>query len=215
MLLPVFKDLIKAQWRTVLETLKQQGDMPVTEIASRTGGSYMGVKVHCEELTKAGYLVRTRVPRKEVGRPEIFYSLSAKADALFPQAGMAFTLELLEHVRRSYGESAPEKLLFQYFQEREAYLEGALRKYSGLSERAAQLAALRTRDGCASRCEPGPPLRIIEHHNPLQRLFEHFPRAAAMETRMIERALGARVIRSEQAVGRETTPRVLFEVAGA
>jgi hypothetical protein len=32
---------------------------------------------------------------------------------------------------------------------------------------------------------------------------------------MIEQALGARVVRLEQPAGRETTPRVVFEIAGA
>jgi predicted ArsR family transcriptional regulator len=215
MLMPVFEDLIKPQWRIVLETLKHQGGMPVAEIARHTGGSYMAVKAHCEELTRSGYLVRTRLPRSEVGRPEIFYSLGARADALFPQAGLDFTLELLGQIRRVYGESAPDKLLFQYFQDRADHLAKALAKHPELPGRATRLAAIRTKDGCASRCDAGPPLSLVEHHNPLQRLFEHYPRAAAMETRMIEQALGARVVRLEQPAGRETTPRVVFEIAGA
>ena len=63
MLLPVFRDLIKPHWRVVLEELKITGGMPVSELAKCTGGSYMAVKTHCEELTKSGYLVRTRLPR--------------------------------------------------------------------------------------------------------------------------------------------------------
>jgi biotin operon repressor len=59
MLLPVFRDLIKPQWRVVLEQLKLAGGMPVSELARQTGGSYMAVKTHCEELTKSGYLIRT------------------------------------------------------------------------------------------------------------------------------------------------------------
>jgi len=215
MLLPVFRDLIKPQWRTVLEALKRSDGLPASELSRATGVSYMAVKTHCEELTKAGYVIRTRLPRTEVGRPEIFYSLSAKADALFPQAGVDFTLALLEEVKRMYGESGPEKLLFQYFQTQQDIWSMLLEKLASPAEKAAKLAKLREKAGCASSFEtaPGGPGRIVELHNPLQRVFEHYPRAAAMELRMIEELVGRRVTRTELAGGRQTPPRVVFEIS--
>lgn len=212
MLLPVFRDLIRPQWRAVLEELKSSGGMPVADLARKSGGSYMAVKTHCEELTKAGYLVRTRLPRSEVGRPEIFYSLAEKADALFPQAGTAFTLELLEEVRRMFGETAPEKILFQHFQSRFESLAAILDKLDSPVEKAAKLASLRDKEGCASHFASDPP-RIIELHNPLLRIFQRYPRAAMMEQRMIEQLLGRKVRRSEESGGREGMPRVTFEIS--
>ena len=174
----------------------------------------MAVKTHCEELTKAGYIVRTRLPRTEVGRPEIFYSLATKADALFPQAGADFTLELLEEVRLMFGESAPDKLLFQHFQKQTERLAKPLEKIQLIAEKAVRLAALREKSGCAGFCkqEPGEPIRIVELHNPLQRIFERYPRAAAMELRMLEQVLGSRLVRRELPGGRKTTPCVVFEI---
>jgi len=214
MLLPIFRDLIKSQWRIVLEQLKLSGGLPVSELSRKTGGSYMAVKTHCEELTKSGYLIRTRLPRTEVGRPEIFYSLAAKADALFPQAGLDFTLELLEEVGKMFGENAPEKLLFQYFQNQyDAWLK-IVEKAGTPAERAAKLAKLRQKSGCSTVCEkkPGEPVRLVEVHNPLQRLFERYPRAAAMEQRMLEQLIGTRLTRSEIPAGRESSPGVVFEL---
>lgn len=215
MLLPVFQDLLKPQWRTVLEQLKRSGGMPVSELARKSGGSYMAVKTHCEALTKSGYLLRTRLPRTEVGRPEIFYSLAAKADALFPQAGVDFTLELLDELARTHGASAPDKLLFQYFQHRLERMGKPDAKPQSLAARAVKLATLRDKDGCASYCEAdaGATLRIVEVHNPLQRVFERYPRAIAMELRMLEQWLGARVVRRELPGGRATPPRVVFEIS--
>jgi predicted ArsR family transcriptional regulator len=215
MLLPVFRDLIKPQWRTVLEELKRSDGLPASELARAAGVSYMAAKTHCEELTKAGYVIRTRLPRTEVGRPEIFYSLSEKADALFPQAGVDFTLALLDEVKRMYGESGPEKLLFQYFQTKQEEWEKALEKLATPTEKAARLAKLREKEGCASTCEsePGEPVRIVELHNPLQRVFELYPRAVAMELRMLEQLLGRRLTRSELPGGRQTPPRIVFEIS--
>lgn len=214
MLLPVFKDLIKPHWRQVIESLKLSGGLPVSELARQTGCSYMTVKTHCEELVKTGYLIRTRLPRTAVGRPEIFYSLAGKADALFPQAGVDFTLDLLDELRAMQGDSAPERLLFQHFTKLGERLAKPIDKLTSVAEKASKLASLRQKDGHASRCEqePDQPLRIVEWHNPLQRIFERFPRAVTMELRMIEQLLGTRVGRREFPSGPQGTPRVVFEI---
>lgn len=217
MLLPVFKDLVKPQWRAVLEELKLSGGLPVSELARRVGMSYMAVKQHCEELKKTGFLDRSRVPRTVVGRPEIFYSLSAKADALFPQAGVSFTLDLLEELKLLFGEAAPDKLLFQHFQKQREKWQPLLSKAPSPAEKVAKLVALRQKEGCALRAveDPHSGLRIEEFHNPLQRVFERYPRAVAMEQRMIEQLLGTSLIRRELPGGRSGQPRVVFEVAAA
>ncbi len=215
MLPPVFQDLIKPQWRAVLEELKFSGGLPVSELARRVGASYMAVKQQCEELKKLGYLDRSRVPRTVVGRPEIFYSLGVKADALFPQAGAGFTLELLRELKALFGENTPDKLLFQHFQKQYEKWLPSVSKEQSLVEKVGRLVVLRTKEGCFVRLvndsENG--LRIEEFHNPLLRVFECYPRAAAMELRMIEQLLGTRVARRELSGGREGQPRVVFEVS--
>jgi predicted ArsR family transcriptional regulator len=214
MLLPVFKDLIKPQWRTVLEQLKRQGGLPVSELSRELGASYMAVKQHCEELKKLGYLNRSRVPRTVVGRPEIFYSLSPKADALFPEAGVDFTLTLLEELKAMAGENMPDKLLFQHFQKQQEAWEPLINKCGSLAEKALKLSSLREKTGCHSKCHSAKDgsLRIEEFHNPLQRLFDRYPRAMAMELRMIEQLLGARVERSERPSGRGSQPQIVFQI---
>lgn len=215
MLLPVFQDLLKPKWLLIIETLKRRGGMPVSELCEETKGNYMTVKTHCDELVGAGYLVRTRLPRREVGRPEIYYSLAAKADGLFPQAGVEFSLDLLDELRQMQGESAPDRLLFQHFSKLATGYEKQLGELPTTAAKARKFAALRQKQGCLCVCEEvsGEPLRIVEFHNPLQRIIERHPRAAVMELRMIEQVLGTRVTRSEIPAGRETMPRVVFELA--
>jgi predicted ArsR family transcriptional regulator len=215
MLLPVFQDLIKPQWRAVLEELKLSGGLPVSELARRVDASYMAVKQHCEELKKLGYLDRSRIPRTAVGRPEIFYSLGGKSDALFPQAGGSFTLDLLQDLKALFGENTPDKLFFQHFQKQYEKWQPVLATEPDLAAKAARLVTLRNKEGCFGRSgeslEGG--LCIEEFHNPMQRIFEVYPRAAAMELRMIEQLLGARASRREISGGRSGQPRVVFEVS--
>ncbi len=213
MLITGIRDLIKPQWRAVLEELKLSGGMPVSDLSRVLDSSYVTVKSHCEQLTKAGYLIRTRLPRTEVGRPEIFYSLARKADELFPQAGVAFTLEFFEELRLMHGDNAPEKLLFQYYQKHLQRLAKVLEKFSTPAEKAFRLVAIRNKEGCVSQCmiEPGEPVRIVEIHNPLERIHQRYPRSVAMEHRMLEQLIGVRLARQELPGGRESTPRVVFE----
>lgn len=217
MLLPIFQDLIKPQWCVVIAELKLSGGLPVSELARRVNASYMAVKQHCEELKKLGYLDRSRIPRSAVGRPEIYYSLGAKTDALFSQAGGGFTLDLLEEMKGLFGENAPDKLLFQHFQKLYERWQPLVSKELTIKEKMARLVLIRNKEGCFSRCgaEPEKGLHFEEFHNPMQRIFESYPRAAAMEHRMLEQLLEVRLNRSEISGGRTGQPRVIYELAAS
>lgn len=215
MFLSGFCELVKPSWVAVIEEIKVSGGLPVSELARRMEMSYMAVKQQCEELTKLGYLDRYRVARSGVGRPEILYRLGAKADALFPQAGCGLSLDLLDAARALFGETAPERMLFQYFQSQLERWRPKLSKAKSLVEKATLLAALREKEGCFGRCkydvERG--FRIEEYHHPLKEVFARYPHAVAMECKMLEQVLGTRVVRREFSGGKNGTLRVDFEVA--
>lgn len=200
MFLPAFHDLLKPQWLAALSELKVSGGMAISDLSKKLGTSYMTVKQHCEDLTKLGYLDRTRVPRTEIGRPEIFYRLSGKADELFPSAPVSFTLEMLNHVRELFGDMAPEKLIFQYFQNLEDIWKARLVNGSTLLYKSQLFAKIREKEGLFIRHSHDPEsgeIILREFHHPLQSVFENYPRAVAMELRAMEVALGTRVNRVE------------------
>jgi predicted ArsR family transcriptional regulator len=207
-------DLAKPQWIAAIREMKLAGGLPASELSRLLGVSYMSAKQYCEDLRKLGYVERSRVPRTEVGRPEIFYRLSAKADALFPAAGAGFPLQLLETVRTLFGESAPERLLFAHFQQQQERWQPLVDGAQGISGRLAQLAALREKEGCVVRCVelPDGPLRMEEFHHPLREIFLRFPRSVVTELRMLESLLHARIRRHEIPGGKSGPARVDYEV---
>jgi len=209
-----FFDLVKPQWVAAIRELKLAGGLPASELSSRLGVSYMSAKQYCEDLRKLGYVERSRVPRTEVGRPEIFYRLSGKADMLFPAAGVGFTLQLLETVRALFGDSAPERLLFVHFQQQQERWQHQLDALPSLRERLALLTALREKEGCVVRWidTPDEPLRMEEFHHPLREVYVRFPRGVVTELRMMEALLGTRIRRQEIPGGKAGPARVDYEV---
>lgn len=212
---PGFRDLVKKQWVAIIEELKISGGLPVPELKQRLGGSYMGLKDQCEALVELGYLETWRVPRTGVGRPEIMYRLTPKADALFPAAGLGLSLDLLESARLLFGDTAAERLLLQHFQTLRERWQPKLAKAKSLVEKATLLTALREKEGCFGRCQYDPDrgFRIEDYHHPLWPVFDAFPNAVQFEVRMMEELLGTRVHRREVAGGRGGPARVDFEVA--
>lgn len=216
MFLPAFQDLLKPQWLATLSELKVSGGLAVSELARRLDSSYMTVKQHCEDLTKLGYLKRSRVPRTEIGRPEIFYRLSEKAEGMFPGIPADFTLDMLNQIQRAFGETAPERMLFQHFQERECEWKAKLSKGTTLLYKAQLFAKIRSQEGLFIRCLHDPEAGTItlrEFHHPLARMFARHPRAVEMERRAVEGALGVKVFRKPAEGAGGAPPHVDYTLA--
>ncbi len=208
------RDIARPTYTEILEVLKRSDGMAVSEMARELNMSYMGVKQHCVNLEKKGYLTTWRVPRTQVGRPEKLYRLTSKCDELFPQCGPGLTLDLLEGLRSLYGEAAPEKMLFHHFEGVRERWAAKLRPLKSLADKAARLAELRDAGGCFSRCvyDAQNGLRIEEYHHPMASVFAEYPTAIRMEVQMMEQLLGSRVTRRLEAPGKGRR-QVIFEIA--
>jgi predicted ArsR family transcriptional regulator len=195
----LLNEIGRSQRLAVLHELKRSNGLPVKELARRLGMSYMGVKQHCLELHRDGYLDTWRNP-KPIGRPELLYRLTRKSHELFPMQSHEMLLDVFSAAKQLYGPTAPAKMLFVHFREKAEAYRAKLRGES-LEERARWFARLRDREGCMAECEAGPPLRIVERHSPIADLFEVIPEAVGMEREMFERVLDARVRREVHASG--------------
>ncbi|WP_083912866.1 helix-turn-helix transcriptional regulator [Rubritalea marina] len=193
-----YRDLTRPNVLRIIECLKKSQGMTVTALSKELEMSYMGVKQQCEKLETAGYLSTWRVPRKAAGRPEKLYLLTQKCDALFPQAGVELSINVMEGVKRFFGESAPEKILFHHFEQQRASWAGQVGRGKSLVEKATRLVELREKAGVFCRChysrEDG--FRIEEFHHPMQELFVIYPSAIRQEIRMMEQLLGTKVERT-------------------
>lgn len=210
-MLTLLKEMLRSPVLDIIQRLKLSTGMTVTELCTAMKMSYMGVKQHCVELEKTGFLDTWRRP-KAAGRPEKLYRLTAKADALFLGSGLGLTLDLLNTAERVFGESAPPKLLYTYFQTKGEDWTAKLAKATTVEERAKLLARLRSADGCQSTCETDAQgrLLLVDHHRPLRELAARYGIIDELECEMIERLLGCEVRRSVEEVS--GLVRVTFQI---
>jgi len=198
MFFKVLRDIAKPQWFDIINNLKRSTGMSVAELSSVLGMSYMGIKQHCVELHKRGYLDTWRRP-KAVGRPEKVYRLTSKAEPLFPQAVNEFSVILMKTVEKTYGANSGEKLLFGYFQElTQSYVKRV--KGDTVKEKAIAFSKIRNSEGYLSSCDidSNDNIKIIEFHSPYQRIINEYPMVLNMEDQMIGNILNVNVIRKDE-----------------
>lgn len=210
-MLSLLREMLRSPVLEIIRHLKGSLGLTVKELCAKMDMSYMGVKQHCVDLEKSGFLDTWRRARK-AGRPEKLYRLTPKAEALFGSVEPQITLDLLAAAERVYGETAPSKLLFTHFQSKTELWADKLRKAATLADRVKMLARLRSADGCLSRSEMDAEggLMLVESHRPLRAVAEKHAIVDELECAMIERLLESEVRRSVEEVSGLT--RVTFHI---
>jgi predicted ArsR family transcriptional regulator len=161
----------------------------------------MGVKQHCVALEKDGYLDTWRRP-KGMGRPEKAYRLTPQAQEFFPSEHTNFTGEILKSLEQVYGPAAPEKILYQIYQNLTDRLKARING-AAIEERARMFASLRDAEGYMSEYYFNPDIQrhqIIEYNSPVLPIADQFKILTQLENTMIEAVLGARIHREQERV---------------
>lgn len=189
----------RTQRLNAINVLKRSTGLTVRELAGELGMSYMGAKQICLDLEKDGFLQTFR-RHHGVGRPEILYSLTEKAQALFPQADNGVVLSLLEQARKLFGAGASEKLLYLHYQKLTENYLAKLGDISDPAERAGKLARIRDHEGYIANLLEDP-LRIVERHHPLQGVLDTYPEIVTLEKDMFQKVLRLSVTREQTGSG--------------
>ena len=197
----LLRKLAKSQKYLILAEIKRSQGLSVSQLCERINLSYMGVKQHCVSLERDGYLDTWRRP-KGMGRPEKAYRLTPQAQEFFPSEHTNFTGEILRSLEEVYGPAAPEKILYQIFQNQTVKLQAKVTGNS-LEERIRSLVALRDQDGYMSEYYFNPDIQrhqIIEYNSPLLIIADQFKILLQLENALIENILGIRVHREQERV---------------
>lgn len=178
----------------ILSLVKRNGGMCVKELSAKLKMSYMGVKQHCDDLKRRGYLDTWRRP-KRTGRPEKIYRPAEKLDLVLPNWSSELCLGLLGLVAQAYGDTVPDRLLYSFLQQKVERWNGKL-KSKKPAERAQELAKLRNADGWMCEViDDAEGLRLVDHHSPLAEVARLYPSLADMEVRVLSRIFGHTLLR--------------------
>ena len=132
--------------QSILEHLQRQGRATVKELGQLLGLTSTGIRQHLTVLERDG-LVRSREERGRVGRPTLVYSLTDKADGLFPKSYDLLASALIEEIRTSKGNEGFYQILHQVAQRMaDPYMERVQGR--SLSDRVKETARIMEEQGC-------------------------------------------------------------------
>jgi predicted ArsR family transcriptional regulator len=197
----LLRKLAKSQKYLILAEIKRSQGLSVSQLCERINLSYMGVKQHCVALEKDGYLDTWRRP-KGMGRPEKAYRLTVMAQEFFPSEHTNFTAEILKSLEQVYGPAAPEKILYQIYQNLTVRLQARVSGTS-IEERARSFAAVRDQEGYMSEYYYNPDVQrhqIIEYNSPVLIIADQYKILHQLENTLIENILGVAVAREEERI---------------
>src|SRR5712692_10352418 len=130
----------------ILEYLQRHGRGTVKELGQLLGLTPTGIRQHLTVLERDG-LVAAHEERGRVGRPTLVYSITEKADSLFPKTYDLLASVLLEEIRATDGNEKLHQLLQKVARRLAApYKERVDGKAAG--ERVQETARIMEEQGC-------------------------------------------------------------------
>jgi len=154
----------------VLALVKRDGPVSADALAARLALTPMAVRQHLQGLTSEGLIVRTDGERQGGrGRPASLWRVTAAADARFADAHADLTAELIQQMRRAFGEAGLDRLLALRTADQAARYLPEVAAAPALRERVQALAAIRDREGYMAevRDDPEGGFLLYEHHCPI------------------------------------------------
>ena len=158
--------------RFLLDHLKRNESVAVSELAEVLGVTTVAVRQHLEQLEASGLVERVAVTKpageRGRGRPAAAWSLTAMAIDLFPDRHADLTIELIASIREAVGQEGLDQVLAK----RSTRQQAAYAKVLGetpVKIRASSLAKVRSDEGYMAEVldEGDRGLVLVEHHCPI------------------------------------------------
>lgn len=193
--------------RGVLDALKRHGEATVEEVAGSLGITPAGARQHLAALIGEGLVAPVDEPRPPGarGRPRRRYSLTERAEPLFPKAYGELANELLGYLEAE-GAQVVDRLFDRRRDARVGAAKQRLARQNGFGERVAELARILDEDGYLADWEalPDGTFRITEHNCAILAVAQRQPHACRAEIEFLREVLPD-----------STVERVTHIVAGA
>ena len=181
----------------ILSLLKTSGPLSADRLSQELDLSAMAVRQHLyamarEKLVSYEEEARKVDGRSAKGRPTKLWQLTAAADDFFPDGHGAFSVELIESLRKVFGEKGMERLLESRAKDQIAQYGRELKGASSLPKRLQVLAELRSREGYMAEVvsEGRNEFLLLEHHCPICSAAKNCTGICNRELEVFQKVLG-------------------------
>lgn len=180
----------------ILQLLKRQGRATVDELARALNMTLMGVRLHLVVLDRDGYVQRSTA-RKKPGRPALVYSLTPKAEDIFPKRYDLLAEKLLEALAQQPDSVAVNSILETAARSLAAPLTIALDRAT-LEQRVDRVGRLLDEIGAFASWERSEGGYLIHQHNCLfYRIALRNREVCSIDTFFFKEMLGVEVQRGD------------------
>jgi predicted ArsR family transcriptional regulator len=152
----------------VLYQLKTRGEQTAARLAKKLAITPMAVRQHLAALEDEA-LVAFRDERRKVGRPARIWRLTDDASEHFPDSHAELTVDILDAVRRTFGDEGMDRLLATRAKKQLAQYRARLPQADApLAKRVAALASIRREEGyMAEWTRERDAFLFVENHCPI------------------------------------------------
>jgi DeoR family suf operon transcriptional repressor len=177
--------------RAVLYAVRRRGQATVEDVAKQLDMTLSGARQHLSALVEDRLAEAVELPRPPGarGRPQLAYTVTDAADALFPKAYGELTNELLGYLDES--DSTLVDTLFE--RRRDQRVRNATARLGakrGLKAKVEELARILDEDGYLATCEPhGDGFRVVEHNCAILSVAQRYGQACTSEIDFIRTVL--------------------------
>nr|WP_040340287.1 metalloregulator ArsR/SmtB family transcription factor [Fictibacillus macauensis] len=181
----------------IVQMLKRQKDLTVTQMAGELGVTEMAVRRHLHALEKDALIEATLV-RQPMGRPLSVYRLSEEAEEQFPRNYAGLTLEFMQDFQDIAGNDVVDDLFAR--RESRLYEQYAPRMaHTTFEDQVAELTAIVNEAGYMAEWEKTDAHYEIKEFNcPIAKVADHYEQACHCELSLFKKLLGTtRVERTE------------------
>jgi predicted ArsR family transcriptional regulator len=158
----------------VLALAKREGPIAADALASRLKLTPTAVRQHLQALAEEGLVaevVEAHGAERTLsrGRPARRWRTTEAADGRFADAHASLTADLIQQMRRAFGEAGVDKLLALRTADQAALYRAEIDPAAPLRARLEALAAIRDREGYMAELRDAPEggFLLLEHHCPI------------------------------------------------
>ena len=180
----------------VLELLRRKGRASAESIASDLGVTPNAIRQHLTNLERDGFVV-SHPERRARGRPSLLFTLTERADSVFPKRYGQLASMVLQEVQEVGGPEALDEI-FSRVAARHA--DGIRRDIEGLDfdEKLRRVVAWIGRAGTlAEQTEVEEGVRVTIHNCPFRNTAMKFPQVCTITPQLISRLLDTAVSQSD------------------